>query len=231
MHLEDEGRRLTAATWGTVPRPTRLDRGDEPGISGNFSSLYGTRARMGSPEGAPRDAPPPFCCRLCGAEAHYKPRAECIHQLRGIPHLRHRQGEGQAEPVGTAAAAASAELSCVLQMGRLYAFGVGVDGALGLGQRNNLQEPTLVPFPKGVAGAIQVSCGLAHTLALDASGRPWIWGNHRSNLGEGSAPSSRLARQRSDRHPPPAQSAVPSKALGPSTSRTRIQTSWFPLLS
>lgn len=67
--------------------------------------------------------------------------------------------------------------------GKVYAWGVGGNGQLGLGDYQARQTPTLVPLP---GPAVQVAAGWGHSLALLADGRVFAWGNNASGqLGDG----------------------------------------------
>ena len=67
--------------------------------------------------------------------------------------------------------------------GRVYAWGVGGNGQLGLGDYQARMVPTAVPLP---GPAVQVAAGWGHSLALLADGRVFAWGNNDSGqLGDG----------------------------------------------
>lgn len=67
--------------------------------------------------------------------------------------------------------------------GRVYAWGVGGNGQLGLGDYQGHMTPTVVPLP---GPAVQVAAGWGHSLALLADGRLYAWGNNASGqLGDG----------------------------------------------
>ncbi|KAG8457012.1 hypothetical protein KFE25_004411 [Diacronema lutheri] len=89
----------------------------------------------------------------------------------------------------SASAAAGAAPKAVA--GRLFMWGTGEFGKLGLGDASiDVEIPTPVPALVGVP-IVQVSCGKQHTLALAASGDVWAWGvDSYGQLGIG-APSSK----------------------------------------
>ncbi len=67
--------------------------------------------------------------------------------------------------------------------GRVYAWGVGGNGQLGMGDYQGHMTPTVVPLP---GPAVQVAAGWGHSLALLADGRLYAWGNNTSGqLGDG----------------------------------------------
>lgn len=67
--------------------------------------------------------------------------------------------------------------------GKVYAWGVGGNGQLGLGDYQARLAPTAVPLP---GPAVQVAAGWGHSLALLADGRVFAWGNNASGqLGDG----------------------------------------------
>ncbi len=67
--------------------------------------------------------------------------------------------------------------------GKVYAWGVGGNGQLGLGDYQARTTPTAVPLP---GPAVQVAAGWGHSLALLADGRVFAWGNNASGqLGDG----------------------------------------------
>jgi len=74
------------------------------------------------------------------------------------------------------------------QEGRLLAWGLNVNGQLGLGDNTDRYVPTLVPIAglSGVTSFDTVIAGGNHTLALDQQGRLWAWGlNTNGQLGLG----------------------------------------------
>ena len=67
--------------------------------------------------------------------------------------------------------------------GRVYAWGVGGNGQLGLGDYQARMAPVVVPLP---GPAVQVAAGWGHSLALLADGRVFSWGaNTSGQLGNG----------------------------------------------
>ncbi len=67
--------------------------------------------------------------------------------------------------------------------GEVYAWGVGGNGQLGLGDYQARMVPTAVNLP---GPAVQVAAGWGHSLALLADGRVFAWGNNTSGqLGDG----------------------------------------------
>lgn len=66
--------------------------------------------------------------------------------------------------------------TCLIdQSSRLWAFGCGLRGCLGLGDDHDRYEPHLVTSLEGKS-VVQVSCGAANTLCLVAEGEVYIWG-------------------------------------------------------
>lgn len=74
--------------------------------------------------------------------------------------------------------------------GQVYTCGTGTAGQLGHGQEVQvLQKPMPVSEPVEGMGAIQVSCGLRHTLVLSKRGSVWACGaGKRGQLGLSTAP-------------------------------------------
>jgi alpha-tubulin suppressor-like RCC1 family protein len=67
--------------------------------------------------------------------------------------------------------------------GKVYAWGVGGNGQLGLGDYQPRTVPTAVPLP---GPAVQVAAGWGHSLALLTDGRVFAWGNNTTGqLGDG----------------------------------------------
>ncbi|MBP1772427.1 MAG: repeat-containing protein [Holophagaceae bacterium] len=67
--------------------------------------------------------------------------------------------------------------------GKVYAWGVGGNGQLGLGDYQARNVPTAVTLP---GPAVKVAAGWGHSLALLADGRVFAWGNNASGqLGDG----------------------------------------------
>lgn len=74
----------------------------------------------------------------------------------------------------------------VTEDGRLYTFGGGEHGQLGHNDRVNKLKPTMVQALEGVFVS-QITCGWSHSVALDAKGRVFTWGNSdHGKLGHGS---------------------------------------------
>ena len=61
--------------------------------------------------------------------------------------------------------------------GRVFAWGKGDDGQLGIGERGTVVKPRLVTALLRHPIA-QLACRGAHVLALDASGQVWAWGRN-----------------------------------------------------
>jgi len=69
--------------------------------------------------------------------------------------------------------------------GRVYAWGVGGNGQLGLADYQPRMVPTAVSLP---LPAVQVTAGWGHSLALLSDGRVFAWGNNvNGQLGDGSS--------------------------------------------
>lgn len=67
--------------------------------------------------------------------------------------------------------------------GKVYAWGVGGNGQLGLGDYQARMVPTVVSLP---GPAVQVAAGWGHSLARLADGRVFAWGNNlNGQLGDG----------------------------------------------
>ena len=67
--------------------------------------------------------------------------------------------------------------------GKVYAWGVGGNGQLGVGDYQARQAPAAVTLP---GPAVQVAAGWGHSLALLADGRVFAWGsNSNGQLGDG----------------------------------------------
>ena len=82
--------------------------------------------------------------------------------------------------------------ACVSRNGGLYTWGCNADGRLGVGTTLDACTPQRVVLPGKPTVAV-VACGVAHTLALSASGRIFAWGSGKSGRlgvdGSGSAGS------------------------------------------
>lgn len=87
-----------------------------------------------------------------------------------------------AYPVDGVTASSGAGFTLVLADDGLYAFGINDKGQLGLGDNDTRVQPTKVPFV--TSRLIQVACGRAHALVLDAMGNVLGCGNgHHGQLG------------------------------------------------
>lgn len=80
--------------------------------------------------------------------------------------------------------------------GTVWSWGKGLYGRLGTGSGDNAYEPTRVVGEEGVgflSGIVQISCGEAHTLALDGEGTVWAWGQgEQGQLGDGTNLNSNI---------------------------------------
>lgn len=56
--------------------------------------------------------------------------------------------------------------SCCADRGKLFTWGLGLNGRLGLGSEGDVLEPTLMDFDFGGKPLVQIVCGLDHTLAI-----------------------------------------------------------------
>jgi alpha-tubulin suppressor-like RCC1 family protein len=94
--------------------------------------------------------------------------------------------------IAIAIAAGRQHSLALLSDGRLFAWGGNADGAIGNGSNLNATSPVLVNAP--FLGPIQsIGAGDTHSLALDALGVVWAWGdNSFMQLGDG----TRTARNR-----------------------------------
>jgi len=80
-------------------------------------------------------------------------------------------------------------LSCfaVDQLGRLWSWGNGANGAHGSGSVANRPTPQLIPFPAGVTRWDTLRHTGLSTYGIDQNGNPWVWGrNAYGELGIGS---------------------------------------------
>ena len=66
--------------------------------------------------------------------------------------------------------------------GRVFSWGQGQHGALGLGSRDDRATPTLVGGLLSGRRMTAVSCGAFFSLALDAMGRVFWWGDGKALL-------------------------------------------------
>ena len=67
--------------------------------------------------------------------------------------------------------------------GRVYAWGLGNSGQLGLGSFSNALTPTLVPT---LSNVVAIAAGGSHSLAVTSAGELYAWGlNSSSQLGDG----------------------------------------------
>ena len=80
--------------------------------------------------------------------------------------------------------------------GRVFAWGKGDDGQLGIGERGTVARPRLVTALLRHPIA-QLACRGAHVLALDAAGQVWAWGRNddgqlgvNASAGDGGSPSA-----------------------------------------
>ncbi|CAK4634491.1 unnamed protein product [Aphanomyces euteiches] len=68
--------------------------------------------------------------------------------------------------------------------GRVYVWGRGDKGELGLGDKvKEVHEPTLVDYLREV-DIVDISCGVHHTIAIDKQGRMYAWGYGGTSMSE-----------------------------------------------
>ena len=92
---------------------------------------------------------------------------------------------GLTDPVAIVAAGYQHSLA-VSSNGTLWAWGLNDHGQLGNGTTNRSAVPVAVSQPS--VNVVALACGDAHTLALDAGGTVWAWGdNSAGQLGDGSS--------------------------------------------
>lgn len=72
--------------------------------------------------------------------------------------------------------------------GTVWAWGSNVAGQLGLGTADSARHDTAVQVP-GLSSIVAVAAGSAHSLALDASGQVWAWGDNSQHQAGQSTPS------------------------------------------
>ena len=71
--------------------------------------------------------------------------------------------------------------------GKIYTFGNGADGRLGLDSLGSKIEPCEVQHELATKRCVRVACGWAHTVALEEKGKVYTWGsNSFGQLGQGS---------------------------------------------
>jgi alpha-tubulin suppressor-like RCC1 family protein len=94
--------------------------------------------------------------------------------------------------VAIAISAGAAHSLALLSDGRVFAWGHNADGAIGNGSNLDATTPVLVDAPFN--GPIQsIGTGERHSLALDAMGLVWAWGDNATmQLGDG----TRIPRNR-----------------------------------
>jgi alpha-tubulin suppressor-like RCC1 family protein len=81
---------------------------------------------------------------------------------------------------------------CVTESGRVFMWGNNYFGRLGLGDEDNRYEPCLVGGVLSDVFVTSLSCGGYHTMAVDRSGRLWVWGKADARLGLGSLGATSL---------------------------------------
>jgi alpha-tubulin suppressor-like RCC1 family protein len=86
--------------------------------------------------------------------------------------------------------AAGRDHSCGLTGGRVYCWGLGVDGELGDGTNTVKRKAPSTPV-SGLTGVTAIAAGDYHSCALTAAGGVWCWGmNAKGQLGNGSTTDS-----------------------------------------
>ena len=64
-----------------------------------------------------------------------------------------------------------------MKSGEVYTWGLGSEGALGLGNLKSVATPWKVDFSQITSNFLkEISCGMSHTLCLDESGIVYVWG-------------------------------------------------------
>lgn len=62
--------------------------------------------------------------------------------------------------------------------GRLYVWGNGTNGQLGLGNMSDRLSPTVLELGDEV---VEIELGAVHSIALTKRGRVWVWGTNTNN--------------------------------------------------
>eukprot|EP00802_Teleaulax_amphioxeia_P010570 Tamp_10598.p1 GENE.Tamp_10598~~Tamp_10598.p1 ORF type:complete len:395 (+),score=-2.64 Tamp_10598:603-1787(+) len=76
--------------------------------------------------------------------------------------------------------------AAVTRSGKVFAWGNGDDGQLGLGKKQSKLSPTQVMGALAKVHVAMVACGFHHTAALTDQGRVWTWGlGEEGQLGHG----------------------------------------------
>ena len=65
---------------------------------------------------------------------------------------------------------------CVTEEGEVYAWGYGKNGALGLGDWQQVNMPKKI---EGLKDIVKVDCGIDYTIAMDKNGKLYSWGGSR----------------------------------------------------
>ena len=98
--------------------------------------------------------------------------------------------------------------------GKIYTFGNGADGRLGLDSLGSKIEPCEVQHELATKRCVRVACGWAHTVALEEKGKVYSWGsNSFGQLGQGSMDNK-----------PSSTSVVPQQVLGFPAEGVKIMT-------
>ena len=86
-------------------------------------------------------------------------------------------------------AAGSQHTICSTADGSVFTWGAGVDGELGLGDKYDMELPTLVIGELQNKSVVQVAAGERHSACVSGDGLLFTWGNHAmGQLGVGDAP-------------------------------------------
>ncbi|CAN7937233.1 unnamed protein product [Ixodes hexagonus] len=165
-------------TWGANPQSLRLQAQSsrrsrlQAVVAQNelLSSLaggpHGGNLRHPAASAAPA-ANPAAQALLHGHQGHLTPTEFDVSSVRGtIAHI----------------ACGSNHAAILTKDGQLYTWGRNTEGQLGLGHRKDQQKnPQLV---SSLSKVVQVCCGRDFTVALDAQGKVWAWGqNDAGQLG------------------------------------------------
>ncbi len=110
--------------------------------------------------------------------------------LSGLPagsNVRLVAATWEASTIVVASSSSSDETSYATITDRVYAFGTGSKGELGLGAGTvRAEEPTAIPdFPPARTQIVDVAACMGHVVAVLSNGEAWGWGNGRKGqLGE-----------------------------------------------
>ena len=169
----------TAYSWGRLGTHGRLGQGPPPAVLS--SDVTGHASRTGRP-GAGSDSPAEggdgsgefVTPRKPGGGARSESPPTPDKHAVAAPRLL----QALSDQLVSKVAAGWAHGAAIVASGHLYTFGCGLSGRLGSGNQLDAWTPHPLGGAIGQVQVVEVACGYHHSVAIDVTGRVWVWGGN-----------------------------------------------------